>query len=200
MRAEEFMNNYLIIFDIDDTLLHTTAKIKVIKDGQIIHTLSNQEFNNYVLGQGEQFDFGEFKDAEKFNKESLPIEPMIEKLKAVLAKYGNNKVIMLTARNDFDDKELFLDTFKKYGIDMSKIHVHRAGALPGNETPAIKKTVWVRRYLDTGKYDKVYLYDDSKSNLRAFKDLQNLYPDVIFNARFVTKEGNSEVFEAKIDK
>lgn len=188
----------LTIFDIDDTLFHTTAKIKVVKDGQVIRTLTNQEFNNYELQPGEEFDFGEFRSAEKFRQESRPIRSMIAKLKAILKNSGDSRVIMLTARADFDDKEQFLDTFRQYGIDMSRVHVHRAGNLPGDDIPAEKKAVWVRRYLDTGKYNRVRLYDDSRSNLTVFKSLKNEYPAVDFKAYYVGPEGQAEVFEQEV--
>ncbi len=185
----------LVIFDIDDTLLHTTAKIKVIKDGKVVKTLTNQEFNNYTLQPGEEFDFGEFRDAEKFNRESQPIEPMVNKLKTILDHAGNAKVIMLTARADFDNKQLFLKTFADLGIDMSRVHVHRAGNLPGDEVPAEKKAVWVRRYLNTDKYNHVRLYDDSMTNLRVFKSLQKEYPEVDFRAYYVGPKGSTQAIE-----
>lgn len=191
----------LTIFDIDDTLFHTTAEIKVVKNGQVVRSLNNQEFNNYQLKPGESFDFGEFRSAEKFNRESKPIRPMIAKLKAILKNSADSTVIMLTARADFDDKEKFLDTFRQYGIDMSRVHVHRAGNLPGDEIPAEKKAVWVRRYLDTGKYGRVRLYDDSRTNLRVFKELEREYPEVQFDAYYVDPRGTAimheqeEVFE-----
>jgi hypothetical protein len=178
----------LTIFDIDDTLFHTTAQIKVMKDGREVRSLTNQEFNVYTLQPGESFDFGEFRNAEKFNKESVPIGPMIAKLKAILKNAGDSTVIMLTARSDFDNKELFLDTFKKYGIDMSKIHVHRSGnlGLPSAEG----KAVWIRKYLDTGKYGRVRLYDDAMSNLKMLIGLRKEYPNVQFFPYFVTPEGS----------
>ena len=193
--AQESQGLGLTIFDIDDTLFHTTAQIKVIKNGRIIRSLTNQEFNHYELAPGEEFDFGEFRDAEKFNRESKPIRSMIAKLKAILNRAGNSRVIMLTARADFDDKNKFLDTFKRYGIDMSRVHVHRAGNLPGDELPAEKKAIWVRRYLDTGKYSRVRLYDDSKTNLRVFKELKSEYPHVDFQAYYVGPEGQATVHE-----
>ena len=180
----------LVIFDIDDTLMHTTAQIKVVDDqGQVLRSLTNQEFNNYKLQPGEHFDFGEFRDAEKFNRESEPIWPIMNKLKDVLDNSPNAEPIMLTARSDFDNKEKFLDTFRQYGIDMSRVHVHRAGNLPGDEIPAEKKAVYVRRYLNTGKYKGVWLYDDSRSNLSVFKELKNEYPDVNFHAIYVGPKG-----------
>jgi FMN phosphatase YigB (HAD superfamily) len=98
MRSKEFTKplRSLVIFDIDDTLLHTTAKIRVIKNGQTVRELTNQQFNNYELQPGEEFDFGEFRSAEKFNRESEPIEPMIRKLKTILNHSANADVIMLT--------------------------------------------------------------------------------------------------------
>ena len=168
-------------------MFHTTAKIKVVKDGKVIRTLTNQEFNNYQLQPGEEFDFGEFRDAKKFAQESEPIEHMMDELKTIL-DHSKGTVIMLTARADFDDKETFLKTFTDHGIDMSRIHVHRAGNLPGDAIPAEKKAVWVRRYLDTGKYNQVSLYDDSMSNLRVFKSLKKEYPDVDFDAYYITPD------------
>jgi len=186
-------NMGLTIFDIDDTLFHTTAQIKVMKDGKVVRSLTNQEFNNYQLQPGEEFDFGEFRSAEKFAKESEPIKPMINTLKRILDRAANTKVIMLTARADFDDKEKFLGTFEKYGIDMSRIHVHRAGNLPGDDPPAYKKAVWVRKYLNTGKYNRVNLIDDSMTNLKVFKSLEKEYPQVDFDAYFVKPSGSVAV-------
>lgn len=200
MRAHEFITEteqskqHLVIFDIDDTLLHTTAQIAVVKDGQVVQRLSNQQFNDYQLKPGEQFDFSEFRDSIKFNRESTPIRRMIDKLKFKMAD-SRNHVIFLTARSDFDDKDLFLQTFKDLDIDMSKIHVHRAGNLEGDAAPAYKKAVWVRRYLDTRRYNEVSLYDDSNQNLRVFKTLQSKYPGVKFHAYHVGDAGRTRAVE-----
>lgn len=196
MRLHELLEAYgdsnlgLTIFDIDDTLFHTTAKIKVVKDGNVVKTLDNQQFNNYELQPGEEFDFGEFRSAEKFNKESEPMKPMIAKLNAILKNAGDSKVIMLTARSDFDNKDLFLDTFRQHGIDIDLIHVHRAGNISGDAIPAEKKAVFVRQYLDTGKYGRVRMYDDSMTNLKVFNTLQKEYPNVKFSAYFVNHNGS----------
>ncbi len=203
MRASDFIKDkpkgILTIFDIDDTLFHTTAKINVVKDGKVVRSLTNQEFNNYELQDGEEYDFGEFRNAEKFRQESEPIEPMLDELKTIL-DHTKGKVIMLTARADFDDKETFLQTFADHGIDMSKIHVHRAGNLPGKGGPAEKKAVWVRRYLDTGKFNQVSLYDDSVTNLRVFKELEQEYPDVTFDAYHITGNGDVRSLEERKKK
>jgi hypothetical protein len=184
----------LVIFDIDDTLLHTTAQIKVIKDGTPIRSLTNQEFNNYKLGPGEEFDFGEFRNAQKFEEESVPIGPMLDKLKQDLAS-GKN-VVMLTARADFDNQKAVWRTFKRHGIDINKdVHLFRAGNLPGNESPAVKKAIHVSKWLGTGNYSKIVMYDDSEKNLTVFKSLEKKFPDVEFAAHHVSDEGSTRQVE-----
>lgn len=186
----------LTIFDIDDTLFHTTAKVRVMRGPVVVHTLTSSEFNHYTLKPEESFDFGEFKNAEKFRKESEPIRPMLAKLKAILKNSGDSTVIMLTARADFDDKHVFLQTFKDYGVDMSKVHVHRAGNLPGpGVLPPQRKNVIVRQYLATGKYDLVREYDDSMANLKAFAGLKKEYPDVTFEPYLVDEHGGTKLIK-----
>jgi hypothetical protein len=187
-------SNELVIFDIDDTLLHTTAQIKVIKDGKPIRSLTNQEFNNYKLGPGEEFDFGEFRNAQKFEEESVPIGPMLDKLKQDLAS-GKN-VVMLTARADFDNQKAVWRTFKRHGIDINRdVHLFRAGNLPGSESPAVKKAIHVSKWLNTGNYSKIVMYDDSEKNLTVFKSLEKKFPDVEFEAHHVSEEGDTKQVE-----
>ena len=129
---EEASGIGLTMFDVDETMFKTKAKVKVInKNGKVIKKLDNQQFNLYKKKAGEEFDFGEFKNAEVFNRTSTPIARMINKVKVILknATKKGSKVIIVTARPNFDDKELFLDTFRNQGIDIDKIYVERAGNL-----------------------------------------------------------------------
>lgn len=200
MKSTEFIRPrlHLQIFDIDETLFVTNAKIRVVKNGKVVRELTNQEFNTYTLQPNERFDFSEFRSAQKFYNESVPIKRMVSLLKRLSTTPGN-RVILLTAREDFDNKELFLQTFGDLGIDMDKIHVHRAGNIPGDMHPAYKKEVWVRRYLDTGLYNEVSLYDDSQKNLVVFKALRDDYPTVKFNAYLVGHGGKTQTVEG-VDK
>ena len=180
----------LTIFDIDETMFKTKAKVGVKKDDKIIKKLTNQEYNTYKLKSGESWDFGEFKNAEVFNKTSTPIARMINKVKAILknATKAGSKVIIVTARADFDNKKLFLDTFRQQGIDIDKVYVERAGNL-GHGPPAENKIIVFKKYLDQGIYKRIRFFDDAKSNLTAFLSLQNEYPDVSFEAFFAKSDG-----------
>tara|TARA_B000000557_G_C20778655_1_gene445442 strand:+ start:245 stop:880 length:636 start_codon:yes stop_codon:yes gene_type:complete len=181
----------LTIFDIDETMFKTKALVLVVKDGKTVKKLNNQEFNKYKLKAGEKFDFGQFTNAKIFNQTSTPIARMINKVKAILknATKAGSKVIIVTARPDFDDRELFLDTFRNQGIDIDKIYVERAGNL-GSGPAAENKKVIFRKYLDKGIFKRIRLFDDAKSNLKAFLSLQNDYPDVSFMAFHAKPSGS----------
>jgi len=188
---EENKGKGLTIFDIDETMFITKAKVKVVKDGKVIKKLDNQEFNTYKKKAGEEFDFGEFKNAEVFKRTSTPIARMINKVKAILknATKAGSKVIIVTARPNFDNKKTFLDTFRKQGIDIDKIYVERAGNLGGGPAAENKRVIF-KKYLNQNIYKRVRLFDDALSNLKVFLSLQKDYPDVSFEA-FLAKPNGS---------
>ena len=188
---EEASGKGLTIFDIDETMFITKAKVRVIKNGKVIKKLDNQEFNTYKKKPGEDYDFGEFKSAEVFNRTSTPIARMINKVKAILknATKAGSKVIIVTARPNFDNKKLFLDTFRQQGIDIDKIYVERAGNL-GKGPAADNKKVIFKKYLDQKIYKRIRLFDDAMSNLKMFLSLQKDYPNVTFQAFLAKKNGS----------
>ena len=143
------------------------------------------------MKKGESFDFGQFRSAEIFNKTSTPIARMINKVKVILknATKAGSKVIIVTARPNFDNKELFLDTFRKQGIDIDNIYVERAGNL-GTGPAAQNKVVIFKKYLDQKKFKRMRLFDDAMSNIKAFLDLKKEYKDVDFEG-YLAKENGS---------
>lgn len=195
--SEETDKGGLTIFDIDDTLFHTTAKISVVKNGKKVKELTNQEFNTYNLKDGESFDFGQFRSAKKFREESKPIQKMLTKAKIILKnslRNLNSKVIILTARGDFDDRETFLNTFKDYGFDIDKVRVERAGKIK-DMSPAHSKYVIIYNYLKQGNFSRVRLFDDSMTNLKQFLKLQNEFKDIKFEAYFANPDGSVKIIK-----
>lgn len=187
MKTNEIINSKLVIFDIDDTLVNTDTRVNVVRDGSIIHRLDSHEFTHYKLKPGEEFDFGAFRDAEEFFRKARPIVPMINQLKRDIAT--GNRVIMVTARADFNDRELFLDTFRRFGIDMSRVHVYRAGNLAVKAATEEKKKIIIKHILGEKHYDKIIMYDDAIPNLDAFLSLKQDYPWSRFYAWHVDRDG-----------
>jgi FMN phosphatase YigB (HAD superfamily) len=192
MRAQEFTTSKLVIFDIDDTLVHTQTKVHVVRDGQVVKSLNSHDFTHYKLQPGESFDFGDFANAQEFFDNAKPIIPMLNQLKHDIAT--GNKVVMVTARADFDDRELFLDTFRKYGVDMGKVHVYRAGNMQGKMQTEEKKKIIIRELLNKGHYTKAIMYDDAVPNLHSFVELKKEYPHTKFYAWHVSLEGEASEY------
>ena len=196
-KFKDFRNQgVLTVFDIDETLFHTAANVLVRdQQGNLLRKLDNREFNTYVKAPGEVFDFIEFRSAELFYHTSKPIDKMFMRIKGIMRakRNPNSKVIILTARSDFDNKELFLDTFRKHGLtEIDDIHVHRAGNLP--VSAAEGKKVFIEKYLKTNKYYKARLFDDADSNLRMFNQLASKYPDIGFESYQVAPDGSVRKF------
>ena len=201
---EEEKKGTLHVFDVDDTLFHTNAQIHVKNsEGKTVQKLSNQEYNDHKLPPGHSYDYSEFRSSKKFANESKPIPKMLNKIKAIHKniknKIGSNsKVVMNTARADFDNKHKFLNTFKKQGVDVDNIHVHRAGNIPGNEQPAAKKVSIITKQLkDDPKIGAVHMYDDSKTNLKQFVAMKKTHPHIDFHAYHVQPDGSTKKFKAE---
>ena len=192
MRAQELGSGKLVIFDIDDTLVNTDTRVNVVQDGKIIKQLNSHDFTHYKLGPGESFDFGAFKDAREFFTKARPIPGMIRQLKQDIAT--GNRVIMLTARSDFNDRDVFLDTFRRFGIDMDKVHVYRAGNLAIKAATEEKKKIILKHLLGKEHFDKLIMYDDSVPNLNAFLSLKQDYPYSKFYAWHVDPNGQASEY------
>jgi len=192
MRVKEFAPRKLVIFDIDDTLVHTQTKVHVVKDGRVIKSLNSHDFTHYKLQPGESFDFGDFANAHEFFTNAKPIIPMINQLKHDINT--GNKVVMVTARADFNDRELFLDTFRKYGVDMNRVHVYRAGNMVSKIPTEEKKKIIIRNLMDKEPYTKAIMYDDALPNLHSFVELKKEYPHTKFYAWHVSLEGEASEY------
>jgi hypothetical protein len=181
----------LTIFDIDDTLFVSKARVLVknTNTGQT-KALTPMEFNSYKLRKNEEYDFGEFKSAKIFYQTATPIGRMVQKAKAIInnATKKGSKVIIVTARSDMDDKKLFIKTFEAHGIPMKNVYVERAGNMSGSS--AENKKVIFKKYLQTGEYARIRLFDDHKENLKALLDLKKEFPTIEMFAYLADLKGS----------
>ena len=165
----------LNVFDIDDTLFRSKSSVLVKKDGKNVRELSTDEFNSYKLKPGEEYDFSQFSSSKQFNKSAIPIIKMIERAKrAILKSEKNDRTIIITARADLDDKELFLQTFRDHGFPIDDVYVERSGNLDKIKkgvSTHIRKDVILRKYIVSGAYDRVRIWDDHELNLSFLSDI-----------------------------
>lgn len=190
--AEEYDAGALVIFDIDDTLFRTSAKIKILnKDTDEHRYISSADYNTYQLKPNEEYNYDEFRDSKKFAYESKPIHKMLNKAKILLGLVLRNpksKMVVITARENFDDKKLVLDTLNKHGIDTKHVRIERAGNIKDIDTSiAFKKNIIIRNYIKANNYYNVKLFDDSMNNIKEFLKLKSEFPHIKFEG-FLAKE------------
>lgn len=175
----------ITFIDLDETLFKTYAKINVVKEGKTVRKLSNLEFNNYVLEEGESFEFSEFSDSRLFRETSVPIPRTMRMVREMIGRIKEtgsfSRIVILTARPDFHDKEIFLRTFTDNGIDVSDknvFYIDRVGNI-NYGTVAERKRNTILKYLKKGIYRRCRMIDDNIENLRAFIELGKNIPEDI---------------------
>lgn len=174
----------LNVWDIDATLGNTDARVSVLKDDKVVKVLDPGEFNKYQLKQGESFDFSQFRSGKIFRDTFKPISNVLDKAKEmVMSQSENSHSIILTARSDFDDHKEFLQTFRDHGFPIDHVYVERAGNIsnlrPSNPASAhISKGVVLKKYLSTGKWDRVRMWDDHERNLDMLFKVAAMFPNV----------------------
>lgn len=181
----------LIVFDIDDTLLHAdTSKIKIIKhpNGDMSKSiyLSTDEYSKDpdVENHKDWFDFSEFDDAIKVYNSIISGTPLIKNLR-ILDAYVNAgyDFCFLTARGCEDVVKDALDEFlmvknnegklrkldDKFKKTLSAAINDVKKQYPGKSDADKKSNVLIDL---CNKYDRVIFVDDDKKNTRIARNLK----------------------------
>lgn len=159
----------IILFDVDDTLIHTTAQIIVRKNGKFVRKISNSEYNEYVLKPGEYFDYEEFDDPKILNNEEFT--PYWNTLKREYRK--GTHIGILTARGDVEMIDQF---FKRKGIDIKSELIFAVGdkrlGLAGSISE--RKSAIISKLVSLG-YKTFVFFDDNETNLSSAKQLERRF-------------------------
>jgi hypothetical protein len=172
----------LNVWDIDDTLGQTSAKVNIKRDGKVIKSLAAGEYNNYKLGKDEELDFSQFRSGKIFRDTFKPIANVLNRAKTIVWNQSENShSIIITARADFDDHKEFLEAFRDHGFPIDHVYVERSGNLAKLKpsSPAhINKGVIIKKYLASGKWDRIRMWDDHEKNLDMLFKVAAMYPEV----------------------
>lgn len=166
-------SNRIMLFDLDDTLIHTTAEILLFKDGKFVRKISNTEFNDYVLKPGESFDFAEFDDpkilaSSKFTKYWNTLKREYRK---------GTHIGILTARSNCDMIKNFLlnngiRIKDELVMAINDPKLGLSGTIQQKKAEAIK-------ILANAGYNTFIFFDDNEGNLQSAKKLEKEYDIVI---------------------
>lgn len=161
-------DNKIILFDIDDTLIKSKAKIYVVNDqNQVIKTLTPAQYNYYKRKDGEYFDYSDFENEDILNNAKLT------KFWKILEETYNKgiNVGIVTAR---EDKEMLIRFFLKNGMDINRYLVFAIG---GKKTKfkghICDRKRQVIEHLSARGYKNFVFYDDNKDNLNEVSKMEN---------------------------
>jgi len=146
----------LFIFDFDDTLLESSAEVRVTHEDGTTSSMSSEEYAKYTEMPGDLFDFADF-DAYPQNAEI--IEPVFAELRAAIALSGPQNVIILTARSNPLPVELFLKNSNVPTIGVVAV---------GSANPMAKASFVLSKVKDDS-YDEVVLFEDNVKNIRTIR-------------------------------
>jgi hypothetical protein len=144
----------LRIFDFDDTLVTTDAKIKVPSKNL---SFSTSEFAKYKVQPDDVLDFSDFRTGKLFNPK--PTAFFRTAFKKIII--GDADIMILTARPNTEEIKEFLADY----VDIDRLII-----VGGARTPEMKKNE-IAKVLDD--YDEIKFFDDSVPNIMAVRSLKS---------------------------
>jgi hypothetical protein len=154
----------LRIFDLDDTLFETEAKVIVISSDGTSREITPAEYAVYEPQSGDKFDFSQFNTI---------INPTLIRsigkrfYKIVTSLNGDRKSVILTARGSEADPHI-KDIIRKY------FRVNIEVVTLGTGDPMAKAN-WILNQIQNEGYNDIFFVDDSSKNILAtYKTINNL--------------------------
>lgn len=162
--------NKLVIFDLDDTIVKTRAKVKLIHrhTGKVIKEMTPDEFNRFQLDSKKHvLNFDDFSDPEILRQGKF-IHKIFSKLKSYYKK--GIPVSIVTGRSSSD---LVRDFFLDHGIDIHPQLVIAVGDPQYGYKGSIaqKKSQAIKDLIDFG-FKVLTFFDDSEENLRLARQIE----------------------------
>ena len=154
----------LRIFDFDDTLVKTDAKVHVTESSGRTFDLTPGEYAAYVKKRGDKFDYGDFERL--INPRAIRWTGRV--LRNVYEKHGPEGVVVVSARGHGEPIQQFLTEAGFRGIEVVAL---------GNPDPRAK-AAWVDVRITQDGLELVEFFDDSRRNVVAVERLRRKHPTV----------------------
>lgn len=168
-QGKPYHGSKIFIFDLDDTLTITAAKIKVCdkKSGECF-SLTPEEFNEYERQEHHELDFDEFKSLE-----IMKAGKMIDYYLKIFKEAYKMKIAVgvVTARDDREMIYRWLREHVGYRIDKDLIFAVNDPVHGYGGSISDKKKQAFRELIEMG-YTDFQFFDDDDANLRLVKSLE----------------------------
>lgn len=154
------------IFDFDDTLVKTKAKIKVYKHGVLINQLTPSDYNSYKHVDDETLDFSDFSDPRLIMAASrFKMWPALNNINnAILMGRSISSIYILTARTDIAQSPIH-KYLRKEGITTIPYENILTISGDGSKSQPISVLKETKLRQLSAQYDEVIFFDDSKDNI-----------------------------------
>ena len=172
MKLQFLLERKLRIFDFDDTIASTEARIHAtFADGKK-KSLTPAEYASYYpkRKKEDKFDYSDFKKV----IEPKAIPQVVKVMKNMLKAAGERYVMVLTARRYYKPIKEFLRTI---GLNVKVIAL--ASGDPWD------KRDWIGRQIEKNKFDDIVFFDDSRKNIKAVDMLKDKHPKVKLITRHI---------------
>jgi len=151
----------LWVFDFDNTLVRTDAVARGRRQDGSTFELSSEELVTFVPQPGDFLDYTEFTRLTN----PRPIKWTMTLLRSVCDDYGQDRVVILSARHTPVPISEYLS---RYGLD--NVDVVALGT-----TSSTAKADWISARINHEKPQLVMFFDDSQENVDAVKALDALH-------------------------
>lgn len=168
---EEKTIRRLRVFDFDDTLVLTDAKVWVTDKFGVRFSLTPGEYAIYEKHKEDVMDFSEFHQL--INPRE--IKWVCHILRNVYNKHGSGGLVILSARSSAKPIEQFLVDIGLQDIEVKAL---------SNADPS-EKAKWIDIWIRERNLNYVEFFDDSHKNIDAVRQLRHDHPDVKIVLRHV---------------
>jgi len=181
--SEKWSGDSITIFDVDDTLVLTSAKIKVHDPftGKN-YEMTPKEYNEYERDPNHVLDFSDFTNPDVL-KAGRIIDWVMNVLKKTMAV--ERAVGIITAR---DSKQLIIDFLQHHNVNINPDFIFAVNSEGEGYTGsnAERKQQAFEKLIDMG-FRNFKFFDDDAENLRLAKELEKKY-DIKMLTRQVRKQ------------
>lgn len=158
----------IVIFDLDDTLLKSKAKIKLINKttGRLVKELTPNQFNSFFGNKKYIIDYSEFESPGILAKSTL-IDETFNEMKKSISK--GVRVAILTARNSSLLVKEFIDSVG-VEIPIEWVIAVNDPVFPHTGPVPLRKQKAIKDIAELG-YNDIIFYDDNDDNLRFASEI-----------------------------
>ena len=149
------MKKTLYIFDFDDTLVKSDAKVLISHHDGTKSKISSADFSIYEEKEGDTFDFSQF---EIYPPNPRLIQHTFNIIKDLSSESKDN-IYIITSRSESEPVKKCMENFGVHGIPIFAV----------NSSDPVVKAKLVLKIIKGGNYDMVHVFEDNIQNIKAIE-------------------------------